>query len=72
MIMKKIFLLIVLTTIVMRWISAQTPTTGNIEGAVTDEATGNPLPGANVLIINTTLGTSTSLDGTYYLGNLPP
>lgn len=39
--------------------------TGEISGTVTDAATGNPLPGVNVVIEGTQEGTSTAPDGTY-------
>ncbi len=38
-----------------------------ITGTVTDEATGEPLIGANILVIGTSTGTVTDLDGTYSL-----
>lgn len=47
-------------------------TTGKISGVVTDEATGEPLIGANVMIKGTELGGSTDLDGAYYIINVPP
>ncbi|OIN57571.1 carboxypeptidase regulatory-like domain-containing protein [Arsenicibacter rosenii] len=47
-----------------------TPTTV-LTGKVVDEATGNPLPFANVFINNTTRGTSTDENGNYRLANVP-
>lgn len=47
-----------------------TPTTV-LTGKVVDEATGNPLPFANVFINNTTRGTSTDENGNYRLPNVP-
>jgi outer membrane receptor protein involved in Fe transport len=47
-------------------------TTGKIAGTVTDKATGEPLPGANVIVEGTTLGASTSADGSYVILNVPP
>lgn len=38
-----------------------------VSGTVTDAATGDPLPGVNVLIKNTTQGTVTDIDGNYTL-----
>jgi len=46
--------------------------TGKISGVVTDSQTGDPLPGANVTIVNTNYGAATSLDGDYYIINVPP
>lgn len=41
-----------------------------VEGKVTDER-GEPLPGVTILIKNTTVGTTTGVDGTYRLANVP-
>ena len=38
-----------------------------VSGTVTDEASGEPLPGLNVQIKGTTLGTITDTEGTYTL-----
>ena len=42
-----------------------------ITGLVTDEATGQPVPGVNILVKNTTIGTSTDFDGNYSLSKVP-
>jgi outer membrane receptor protein involved in Fe transport len=47
-------------------------TTGKISGKVMDAATGEPLIGANVLVIGTTLGAATDFDGNYFIINIPP
>ena len=47
-------------------------TTGKIKGAVKDNQTGQVLPGANVLVVGTTLGSSTDLKGNYTIINVPP
>jgi len=36
-----------------------------VQGTVSDAQTGDPLPGVNVIIINTTTGTATNVDGFY-------
>ena len=46
--------------------------TGKIAGRVTDAATGEPLPGVNVLIVGTTQGSATDLDGYYTIVNVKP
>lgn len=51
---------------------SQSATTGSIEGTVTDASTGDPLPGANVLVAGTERGAATNETGAYFLGNLPP
>lgn len=46
--------------------------TGKFAGRVTDAATKEPLIGANVLVVGTTLGASADLDGRYSILNVPP
>ncbi|MBC7922898.1 MAG: TonB-dependent receptor [Ferruginibacter sp.] len=41
-----------------------------VTGKVTDRATGEPLPGVNVALLNTTQGTVTDVDGSFVLPNL--
>ena len=45
---------------------------GVISGRVTDSKNDEPLYGANVLIKGTFLGSSTNLDGYFYIKNVPP
>ncbi len=45
---------------------------GTIKGTVTDSTSGDPLPGANVMIENTSLGASTDLYGRYVIPRIPP
>ncbi len=47
-------------------------TTGKIAGTIKDKETGEPLVGANVLIIGTNYGAATDANGDYYIINLPP
>ncbi|HEY6626433.1 MAG TPA: TonB-dependent receptor [Ignavibacteriaceae bacterium] len=47
-------------------------TTGRLAGRVTDTATGEPLPFVNVVIMGTTLGAATDIDGYYSIINIPP
>jgi hypothetical protein len=47
-------------------------TTGKIAGIVKDVATGEPLPGVNVIIENTLLGAATDIDGYYVILNVNP
>lgn len=46
--------------------------TGKIAGAVTDSKTREPLPGANLIVAGTQLGTVTDLDGRYTILEVPP
>jgi hypothetical protein len=45
-------------------------TTGRISGKVTDLQTGEPLVGANVLVVGTSFGAATDLNGEYTINNL--
>jgi outer membrane receptor for ferrienterochelin and colicin len=47
-------------------------TTGKIAGKVTDAKTNEPLVGVNVLVVGTTRGGSTDVDGEYFVLNVPP
>ena len=47
-------------------------TTGKIAGRVIDKSNGQPLPFANILIVGTTMGTVTDLNGDYFIINIPP
>jgi len=47
-------------------------TTGKIAGVVTDATSGDPLPGVNVVVDGTALGTATDLSGEYFILKVPP
>jgi TonB-linked SusC/RagA family outer membrane protein len=59
---KKIFLFSLILCIGFQMLSAQTL---RVTGTVTEEATGQPLPGVTVQIKGTSQGTATDMDGTY-------
>ncbi|UCH62011.1 MAG: TonB-dependent receptor [Fidelibacterota bacterium] len=61
---------IIMTVAVMGTLWAQT--TGKIAGRVVDSATGDPLPGANVLVEGTALGAATDANGDYFIIAVPP
>lgn len=44
---------------------------GSITGVVTDEATGETLPGANVVITELTRGTATDVNGEFTITGIP-
>jgi hypothetical protein len=46
--------------------------TGKIRGTVTDRKTGEPLPGANIVVLGTQLGGSTDQNGDYFILQVPP
>ena len=47
-------------------------TTGKISGYITDGASGEPLPGAAIMVDNTSLGVSANIDGYYFILGLSP
>ena len=47
-------------------------TTGKIAGRIMDRETGEPLPGVNVIVKETTLGSTTDIDGYYAVLQVPP
>ena len=67
---KHFFTVICLVTLIstVSW----SATTGKIAGKVLDKDTGEPLPGANVTVLNTRLGAAADLDGDYFIINVPP
>ncbi|NIA30936.1 MAG: hypothetical protein GWP06_13615, partial [Actinobacteria bacterium] len=73
--MKKMLLYFIVFTIGLMcfWSQASySGVTGKIRGIVTDKKTGEPLPGANVIIKGTSLGASSALDGTFFILLVPP
>ena len=46
--------------------------TGKIFGTVTDKGTGEPLPGVNVFLRETSFGAASDLSGEFFLLNIPP
>ncbi len=63
---KVLFIVIVGCTL----LSAQT--TGKIAGRVVDAVSGEPLPGANVLLEGSAMGAAAAADGSFYILNVPP
>ena len=51
---------------------ASAQSTGKIRGVIKDSSTGNPLPGANVVIEDTRLGASSDVEGVYIILNIAP
>jgi hypothetical protein len=46
--------------------------TGMIQGTVRDETTGQPIPYANVVILNTEIGATCDEGGNLFILNVPP
>lgn len=53
-------------------IQAFAQSTGNISGVITEEGTGETLPGVNVRIVGTNFGAATDPDGRYIIRNIRP
>lgn len=45
--------------------------TGKVAGVITDGETGDPLPGASVVLLGTQLGTISDVDGNYFIIGVP-
>ncbi|UCF65534.1 MAG: TonB-dependent receptor [bacterium] len=63
---KKLCLVLLLIPVI-----AFAQSSGKIAGVVVDKSTGEPLPGVNVILEGTTLGSSTDIDGYYVILNIP-
>jgi len=46
--------------------------TGKLTGNITDSGTGEPLPGANIVVVNSSLGGVSDIDGNFIILNLSP
>ncbi len=63
---------IILLGLSLSTLTVNAAVSGKIAGQVTDANTGESLPGANVMIIGTSLGTATDPEGRYFLPRVPP
>lgn len=69
--MTRSFLLLFISFLPLLQSWGQT-TDGSITGRVFDAVTREPLPGANVLVLGTTLGAATDIDGNFTVRSVPP
>jgi outer membrane receptor protein involved in Fe transport len=69
--LKLLFVTILFFQIIFT-INSLAGTTGKISGKITDATTGEPLIGANVIIMGTNLGAATDFDGNFFIINIPP
>ena len=67
--LRKLSLLSLIALVLPVAVLAQT--TGKIVGQVTDAETGETLPGANVIVVGTTLGGAADIDGNYLIIGVP-
>lgn len=66
--MRRLGLLFLLSLI---FASAFSQSVGTLSGTIVDEETGEPIIGANILLVGTTLGTVSDLDGKFAFGKIP-
>lgn len=70
---KHIYILVVIGYIMLcPVLLLGTNNTSIIEGIILDSESGEPLPGTNVYIVGTNIGTATDLNGKYAIMSLPP
>ena len=69
---KKIKIVFIPVLIMMLTAVLYGGTTGKISGKVVDQATGEPMPGANIMVIGTDLGAATDMNGNYSILQVPP
>ncbi len=65
-------LISVVVLVIFSYVNSFAQTNGKIAGAITDANDNSPLVGANILIVGTTMGAATSMDGSFYIINVPP
>ncbi len=65
--MKRLFTFLLLSLFIFSAETNFAATRGKIKGIVTDASTGDPLIGANVIVIGTNLGAATGVDGEYII-----
>lgn len=66
-----IFFVFVLSVMILQK-TTMAQTTGKIKGEVVDAETGAPLPFANIMIVGTTIGAASDIDGKYFILNVKP
>ena len=68
----KLFFVTILFFLIIFSIKSLAGTTGKISGKIIDTSNGEPLIGANVIIMGTSLGAATDFDGNFFIINIPP
>ena len=63
--------LLVVLVILMCMPVSWAQTTGKISGRVLDAGNGDPIPSANVVVVGTTLGAPTTIEGEFFILNVP-
>jgi len=70
MLTKKVLISII--AILSIYITTPAQTSASLNGKITDSETNEELIGANILIMNSTVGASTDMDGSYSIRNINP
>ncbi|HCA80276.1 MAG TPA: hypothetical protein DEP53_11150, partial [Bacteroidetes bacterium] len=68
---RRAFVLLATMFVLVGWSSLEADTKGKLTGRVLDSKK-EPVIGANVVIVGTTIGASTDIDGNYTILNIPP
>ena len=71
-VVRRFFLSAFVGTLVAGTAAAQAPQQGTITGRVTDVATGQPVPAAQINVVGTTLGAQAGQDGQYTIRGVNP
>ncbi|MBN2091442.1 TonB-dependent receptor [candidate division KSB1 bacterium] len=66
-----IFILLVFCLISQPLLQAQTKKYAQLKGTVKSSETSEPLPGVNIIVVGTVLGTTTDLEGVFTLNKIP-
>lgn len=66
------WLVLILALSIFSGIDIYGGTTGKVAGKVIDKKTGEALIGVNVVLVETTMGAASDLDGNYFIINIPP
>lgn len=68
----KLNFLVLMITIFWGATSINAQSSGHLQGRITDAGSGDPLPGANVYLEGTAIGTATDVEGDYFIKSLNP
>ncbi|MGE5621075.1 MAG: TonB-dependent receptor [archaeon] len=70
--MRRINIILSLLFVLLSTLTVKTFAEGIIQGLIRDSQTGEPLAGANVILLGTSKGATSGLDGKYSIRNVPP
>lgn len=63
---------LMISALIILNLQLQAGVTGKLKGRITDQATGKPLIGANVVVEGESIGTAADVNGDYYIIAIPP